>query len=68
VPAELVFSNGASVKVIATVQDVADALGAEDATLDTTRFAGFRGDEAVGAERVLVSLGALAYALEISGP
>ena len=27
-PAELVFSNGASVKVIATVQEVADALGA----------------------------------------
>jgi hypothetical protein len=63
-----VFATGASVKVIATVQEVADALGAEDPTLDTARFAGFRGEEAVGAERVLVSLGALAYALEIAGP
>jgi hypothetical protein len=68
VPAEIVFSNGASVKVTATVQEVADALAAGGATLDTARFAGFRGDEAVGAERVLVSIGAVAYAQEIAGP
>ena len=67
-PAEIVFSNGASVKVIATVQEVADALAAGGATLDTARFAGFRGDEAVGAERVLVSIRAVAYAQEIAGP
>ena len=66
--AEIVFSNGASVKVIATVQEVADALAAGGATLDTARFAGFRGDEAVGAERVLVSIRTVAYAQEIAGP
>jgi hypothetical protein len=68
VPAEIVFSAGASVKVVASVQEVADALAAEEVTLDTARFAGFRGGEAVGGERVLVSVAAVAYAQEISGP
>ena len=36
--------------------------------LDTARFAGFRGDETVEAERVVVSVRAVAYAQEIAGP
>jgi hypothetical protein len=68
VPSELVFSNGASVKVIASVQEVADALAAGGTIFDTARFAGFRGDEAVEGERVLVSVSALAYAQEIAAP
>ena len=47
---------------------MADALAVGRATLDTARFAGFRGDEAVGAERVLVSIRTVAYAQEIAGP
>ena len=67
-PAEIVFSNGASVKVMATVQEVCDAIAAGETVLDTTRFAGFRGEEAVAGERVLVTVGAIAYAQEIPGP
>jgi hypothetical protein len=67
-PTELVFSTGASAKVTAGVQEIADALESGAATLHTTRFAGFRGDEAVGGERVLVNLGAIAYATEIAAP
>ena len=44
-PIELVFSNGATVKVIADLQDVADALESGRTLLDSKRFAGFRGDE-----------------------
>jgi hypothetical protein len=68
VPTEIVFSNGGSVKVTAAIEHVAQAVAVGRGTLDTTRFAGFRGDEAVGAERVVVSVGAIAYASEISGP
>lgn len=67
-PAEIVFSNGASVKVMATVQEVSDALRGDAPVLDTTRFAGFRGDEAVGGERVLVTVGAVAYVKDLTGP
>ncbi len=67
-PTEIVFSNGASVNVIASVQDVSDALRGDAQVLDTTRFAGFRGEEAVGGERVLVSIAAVAYAKELTGP
>ena len=67
-PSEIVFSNGASVKVIAAMQEVVDALRAGEETLDTARFAGFRGDETVGGERVLVNVGSVAYAQEIAGP
>lgn len=67
-PTEVVFSNGASVTVIATVQEVSDALRDGGQVLDTARFAGFRGEEAVGGERVLVSVGAVAYAKEVTGP
>ncbi len=67
-PTEIVFSNGASVNVIATVQEVSDALRGNGQVLDTVRFAGFRGDEAVGGERVLVSVDAVAYAKDLPGP
>jgi hypothetical protein len=68
VPTEIVFSSGATVKVTASVQEVADAIEAGGSTFDTARFAGFRGDEAVGGERVLVVVAAIAYAQEIKQP
>jgi hypothetical protein len=68
VPTEIVFATGAAVKVTASVQEVADAVQAEGSTLDTARFAGFRGDEVVGGERVLVVVAAIAYAQEIRQP
>jgi hypothetical protein len=68
VPTEIVFSNGASVKVIATVQEVADSLAGGTALLDTQRFAGFRGDVAVAGERVVVSVPAIAHANDILAP
>ncbi len=67
-PTEIVFSSGVSVNVMATVQEVSDALRDGGQVLDTTRFAGFRGEEAVGGERVLVSVAAVAYAKELAGP
>jgi hypothetical protein len=68
VPTEIVFATGASVKVLAGSDEVAAAIAAGDETLDTARFAGFRGDEAVGGERVIVKVPAIAYAIAISGP
>jgi hypothetical protein len=68
VPTDIAFSTGASLKVIAEIQDVADALAAGDAILETARFAGFRGEEAVAGERVLVNMASVAYATAISGP
>ncbi len=53
---------------MASVQEVSDALRDGGQVLDTTRFAGFRGEEAVGGERVLVSVAAVAYAKELAGP
>ncbi len=67
-PTELFFAGGASVKVLADVQAVHDALYEAEDVLDTQRFAGFRGNEAVGGGRVVVGLGSLAYAMAISGP
>jgi hypothetical protein len=67
-PTELFFSGGASVKVLADVQSIRDALDEGEDVLDSQRFAGFRGDEAVGGGRVLVSLGSLAYAMAIAAP
>jgi hypothetical protein len=68
VPIELVFSNGATVKVIADLQDVADALESGRTLLDSRRFAGFRGDEVIAAERVVVNLAAIAHADAIVAP
>ena len=67
-PTEVAFSNGATVKVTAELQDVVDALEAGRTVLESNRFAGFRGDEAAAAERVVVSVPAIAYASAISGP
>jgi hypothetical protein len=68
VPTEIVFTNGASVKVISGIQDVSDALSASSGTHDTARFAGFRGEEAVAGERVIVNVAAIAYAIDIPPP
>ena len=67
-PAEIVFASGASVKVVADIEAVDAGLAAGDTALDTQRFAGFRGEEAVGGERVVVALGSVAYAIAIAGP
>jgi hypothetical protein len=64
---EIVFATGASVKVIADLGEVRDAIAGRTA-IETNRFAGFRGDEAVGGERVVVSSPAIAYVMEIAGP
>ena len=68
VPAEIFFAAGASVKVIADAAEVEAALSGGRKILDTKRFAGFRGDEAVGGERVVFNVAAAAYALAIAGP
>jgi hypothetical protein len=64
---EIMFATGTSVKVIAGIDEIRDAIAAR-VQLDTQRFAGFRGDDAVGAEHVIVSGAAIAYAIEIPGP
>jgi hypothetical protein len=56
------------VKVMADTDEVAAALATNDATLRTNRFAGFRGDEAVGGEPVVVRVPSIAYAIAISAP
>jgi hypothetical protein len=68
VPAEIVFATGVAVKVIADSGEVARALAAGDSSLETARFAGFRGDEAVGGEAVVVNVSSIAYAIAITGP
>lgn len=67
-PTEIVFASGASVKIMADIDDVDASMGAGDTALDTARFAGFRGEDAVAGERVVVVLGAIAYAIAIAGP
>jgi hypothetical protein len=68
VPTEIVFATGASIKVTATVDELARKLeGREWGAFETARFAGFRGEEAVAGERVVINVGAVAYATEISG-
>ncbi len=66
-PSEIVFSSGGSVKVTAQLDEVHAAFGTS-AVLETQRFAGFRGDEAVGGERTVVQVDSIAYAMEITGP
>jgi hypothetical protein len=68
VPTELVFASGATIKVVADLQAVADALESGRTLLDSNRFAGFRGDEVVAAERIVVNLVAIAHAGAISAP
>jgi hypothetical protein len=66
-PCEIAFSAGASVKVTADIDAVVSALDDDELFLDTQRFAGFRGDEAVAGERIVVQLDAVAYVQAISG-
>jgi hypothetical protein len=68
VPAEIVLVSGASVKVMAEAGEVAGAISSGAKTLDTQRFAGFRGDEAVAGERVVVNVAAIGYTIAIAGP
>jgi hypothetical protein len=68
VPTEIVFASGGAVKVMAAVDDVAAALAAGDVTVRTNRFAGFRGDEAVAGEVVVLRVPSIAYAIAISAP
>jgi hypothetical protein len=67
-PTDIVFATGASVKVMSGIQDIGDALAGKRGTFETSRFAGFRGDEAVAGERVILNLEAIAYAIEVPGP
>src|SRR5437660_10856201 len=60
---EIMFATGTSVKVIAGIDEIRDAVAAR-VQIDTQRVAGFRGEEAVGAERVIVTGAAIAYAIE----
>jgi hypothetical protein len=68
VPTDIVFATGASVKVISGIEDISDALSGKRGTFETSRFAGFRGDEAVAGERVILNLETIAYAIEVPGP
>jgi hypothetical protein len=54
------------VKVIAGIDEVRAMAGR--VSVETNRFAGFRGEEAVGAERVIVSGTQIAYVTDIAGP
>jgi hypothetical protein len=65
---EIVFAAGATLKVMADSTDVAAALASGDTTLDTRRFAGFRGEDEVGGEPIVINVAAIAYAIAISGP
>jgi hypothetical protein len=67
-PSEIVFATGAAVKVVADVDAVVEALDEDALLFETERFAGFRGDEVVGGERVVVQLDAIAYVQAISAP
>jgi len=67
VPTDIVFSTGAAVKVISGVQDIGDTMAGRRGTLETPRFARFRGDETVAVERVILNLDTIAYAIEIPG-
>jgi hypothetical protein len=68
VPTDIVFATGASVKVTSGIQDIGDALTGRRGTFETSRFAGYRGDETVAGERMILNLEAIAYAIEVPGP
>ena len=67
-PSEVVFATGASVKVTAGVDEIQQALSDGATTLDTARFAGFRDDEAVAGEKVVVHVPAISYVQAIVTP
>jgi len=64
-PTELILNGGEHLQVTASFQDVRDAI-ASGRALDTQRFAGFRGEEVVAGEDVLVLTGALAAVVAIN--
>jgi len=66
-PTSIHFGGGTELKVTAPFEEVAETLDRRGvATFQ--RFAGFRGDEAVGAERVAVRVDAVAYAQDVPAP
>ncbi|HEV3055070.1 MAG TPA: hypothetical protein VGX45_10485 [Solirubrobacteraceae bacterium] len=67
-PSEVVFAAGASVKVIAGVGEIRQALSDGATTLDTARFAGFRGDAAMAGEEIVVCLAAISYVQAVAAP
>ena len=66
-PTEIGLTGGGSVKVVAPLDDVVAAVQAGHGVVDTQRFAGFRGNEPVAGERVVVNVAAVAYAIDIHG-
>ncbi len=67
-PVEIVLSGGGSVKVIASLDQVTKVIRDRASSLETARFAGFRGDEAVSGEPIVISVAAIGYAQQISTP
>jgi hypothetical protein len=66
-PTELILTGGERLQVTASFQEVRDAI-ASGRAIATTRFAGFRGTDVVGAEDVLVLTAALAAVVDIAAP
>jgi hypothetical protein len=67
-PSEVVFAADASVKVIAGLDEIRQALSDGQTTVVTARFAGFRGDEPVAGEEVVVHVAAISYAQALGAP
>ncbi|MGO9961791.1 MAG: hypothetical protein ACLP50_38425 [Solirubrobacteraceae bacterium] len=65
---DIVFLGGDSVKVSADLEVVAQALENGGSTVKTNRFAGFRGDEEVAGEPLIVNVAAIAYAHAVTAP
>ena len=65
-PSEIFFAGGVSVKVMADVDAVTAALNEGATLIATQRFAGFRGDEAVPGQQIVVSVPVIAYAAAIT--
>jgi hypothetical protein len=63
----LILIGGSEVKVTADLEDIARFLR-EGAPGSFQRFAGFRGDQAVGAEPLIVRPEAVAYAMKVPTP
>ena len=66
-PSTLHFAAGAELKVTAELDEL-EGLLREGQPASLRRFAGFRGDEVVAAETVLVNMAQVAYAMAIANP
>ena len=66
-PTELILIGGEHLQVTASFQEVRDSI-ASGRAIDTKRFAGFRGEEVVAGEDVLVLTSALAAIVTITAP